>query len=99
MRLRATTADGHVTEQVSYSIGGGFIVHEVADDGIAASVPPGVVTLPCPVESAADLLHWCGDDRTISDVVRSNERAWRSDPEIDAALLGLRDAMQITFSG
>lgn len=94
MRLRATTDSGETIEHVSYSIGGGFLSHdfEAADSSKPITAPD--VKPPCPIDSADDLVAWCADGRSIADVVRDNERAWRGDAEIDAGLLRLRDAMR-----
>ena len=93
MRLRATLDDGDVVEQVSYSLGGGFVSH---DDGAdePTLVADAAVELPCPIAAADDLTRWCADGRSIADVVRANERSWRTDAEIDAGLLRIRDAMR-----
>ncbi len=92
MRLRATLDDGEVVEQTSFSLGGGFVSHEHSDAVERAAADD--VELPCPIESADDLLRWCGARRSIADVVRENERRWRTDREIDAGLLRIRDAMR-----
>ncbi len=93
MRLIATLDDGEIVEQTSYSLGGGFVAHDhVAGDSAPAAEPE--VALPCPIESADDLTRWCGADRSIAEVVRENERRWRTDAEIDAGLLRIRDAMR-----
>jgi L-serine dehydratase len=97
MRLLATLADGNVEEQVSFSLGGGFVAHDVSpgDRSVPSTVPelPTESVLPFPIDSASDLAAWCVDGRSIADVVRFNERTWRDDTEIDAGLLRIRDAM------
>jgi L-serine dehydratase len=93
MRLLATLDDGDVVEQVSYSLGGGFVAHDVGVDE-PLSTPDPAVELPYPIASADDLIRWCADGRSIADVVRTNERAWRTDSEIDVGLLRIRDAMR-----
>ena len=93
MRLRATLDDGDVVEQVSYSLGGGFVSHDLGVDDPTIAPDPDI-ELPCPVASADDLTQWCSDGRSIADVVRTNERTWRTDAEIDAGLLRIRDAMR-----
>jgi len=93
MRLLAELDDGEVVEQVSYSLGGGFVAHDVAD-GEPIAVADLTVELPCPIASADDLLRWCADGRSVADVVRTNERAWRTDSEIDTGLIRIRNAMR-----
>ncbi len=94
MTFTAALRDGSTISQTSYSIGGGFVEHEgrtgVADDNIGGAQ----ITLPLPIESAADLGRWTDDLQTlIADVVRVNERTWRTDAEIDRDLLAIRDTM------
>jgi len=87
--VRARLADGRTLEETYYSVGGGFIQREGA--------PPEAqvrVELPYPVNRGADLIRWCEESGgAIHDVVRANERAWRSDAEIDAALDRLFEVM------
>lgn len=98
----ATSVAGETISFTAYSIGGGFITHgePTRSGGIAVSAirsESGTLAparLPAPIDSAADLERWCVDgDHSIADVVRMNERTWRSDEEIDADLLAIRDVM------
>jgi L-serine dehydratase len=98
MRLTAWNASGTVlATRCYYSVGGGFIVsEEVAADGSRQKqIAPDSTVLPLPFHSAADLLalterHAC----SIAAVMRTNERHWRSDAEIDAGLLRIWGVMQ-----
>lgn len=73
-----------------YSIGGGFIVEsdpdnfdKVTEDKETAHKTP----QPYPVDSAADLLKWCRETgMSIPQIVRANERAWKTDELIDQGL-------------
>ena len=73
-----------------YSIGGGFIVESDPDN--FDKVTEDKETLhktpqPYPVDSAADLLRWCHETGlSIPEVVRANERAWKTDEQIDREL-------------
>lgn len=83
MALTAVLTSGDKFVRRYFSIGGGFIVGE---DAAVTKVDP--IVLPYPIERASDLLRWTEElDCSIADVVRCNERAWRSDAEIDAGLL------------
>ncbi len=97
MRFSATTADGRVAEQTSFSIGGGFVEH-VADAAHLDDVDDEFADaseLHHPIADAADLSRWCAErGEGIADVVRLNERSWRSDTEIDAGLIRIRDVMR-----
>jgi L-serine dehydratase len=75
MTLTAALASGEHYAATWYSVGGGFVVRE----GRQAAAGPSAVTLPCPIDTAADLLRWCDSTGgAIADVVMANEDAWRS---------------------
>ncbi|QTN24992.1 L-serine ammonia-lyase [Rhizobacter sp. AJA081-3] len=98
MRFEAFGADGvRLSERVYYSVGGGFVVSdEVAADGSKQkAIAPDATVLPFPFRSGAELLalaarQGCG----IAELMRRNERHWRSDAEIDAGLLKIWAVMQ-----
>ncbi len=91
MRFTVGLTTGDTVVQTSYSVGGGFVVHDGEPPADESARPP---RLPHPIETAADLERWCTvGRRPISEVVRDNERAWRSDAAIDARLLRIRDVM------
>ncbi|HJV70558.1 L-serine ammonia-lyase, partial [Ideonella sp.] len=98
MRLVACDADGaEIENRVYYSVGGGFVVSdEVAADGTRQKViAPDATVLPRPFRSGAELLALCEREKlTIAQVMRQNERHWRTDAEIDAGLLRIWRAMQ-----
>jgi len=98
MRFTAFDAAGApLLEKVYYSVGGGFVVSdEVAHDGSKQKViAPDTTVLAHPFHSGAELLelakrHGC----SIAELMRRNERHWRSDAEIDAGLLKIWTVMQ-----
>ena len=98
MRFEAFGADGAVlADKVYYSVGGGFVVsEEVAADGARQKViAPDATVLPLPFRSAAELLQRCTEAGCgIAAVMRTNERHWRLDAEIDAGLDRLWAVMQ-----
>ena len=56
---------------------------------------PDLTTLPLPFRSGDELLALCERENTsIAGIMRRNERAWRSDAEIDAGLLRIWQVMQ-----
>ncbi len=86
--FQALLSNGKALSETYYSIGGGFVVKE---DGGGQQRPE--VDLPFPIETAADLLHWCRKTGLkISEVVMENEQAWR--PEQQTAT-GLLDIFQV----
>jgi L-serine dehydratase len=90
LRFEADLGGGDTRAETYYSIGGGFVVREGDRDGQGRRTPP-----PRPIDSAGDLLrHCCEGGLTIPEVVRANERGWRSDDEIRAGLARLWDAMR-----
>ncbi|MGE0873817.1 MAG: L-serine ammonia-lyase [Burkholderiales bacterium] len=91
LRIEAHLADGSVRAATFYSIGGGFILRdgETEDRAAAARAPA-----PLAYASAAELLALGRTRRLrIPEVVRENERAWRSDADIDAGLDAIWHAM------
>ena len=83
--------------RVYFSVGGGFVVSDqVASGGaLQRAVVPDATVLPHPFRSGADILDMCASHRcSIAQIMRRNERHWRSDAEIDAGLLKIWDVMQ-----
>jgi L-serine dehydratase len=93
MRFTAFAADGAELEaKVYYSTGGGAVVDEAT---VSRNAPPeGVWDVPYNFSSSAELLEICAREAlSIADVVRENERAVRTDEEIDAKLGAIVAAM------
>jgi len=93
MRFAAFAADGALlAERDYYSVGGGFVVNQdaAAEDRIIADTTP----IAYPFASAAELLaHAHANGLSIAQLMRMNERAWRSEHEIEAGLDAIWDAM------
>jgi len=90
LRFEATLDDGSTTSETFYSVGGGFVVREGDDRG-----DDRLSCLPMPIETSSDLVGYCRDrGMTIPEVVRANERTWRTDDQIDAGLAQLWDVMR-----
>jgi L-serine dehydratase len=98
MRFAAFDAQGQELEnRVYYSVGGGFVVSdEVAADGSKQKVvAPDTTVLPHPFHSGDDLLRLCDEHGVgIAELMRRNERHWRTDAEIDAGLMKIWKVMQ-----
>jgi L-serine dehydratase len=98
--MRCIAFDDRGTELANrcyYSVGGGFIVtDEVAQNGERQKViAPDTTVLPHPFHSGEELLQLTRTHRcSIAEVMRRNERHWRSDAEIDAGLLRIWQVMQ-----
>lgn len=73
-----------------YSIGGGFVVKENEDNKSTLKID-----LPFPINTAADLLHWCmKTGLSINEVVMENESAWRSEAETKEGVLHIWQTMK-----
>ena len=98
MRFSAFDAGGDVlADRAYYSVGGGFVVSDevVADGSRRKVIAPDTTVLPHPFHSGADLLALTARlECSIAELMRRNERHWRSDAEIDAGLLGIWEVMQ-----
>ncbi|MBN8503474.1 MAG: L-serine ammonia-lyase [Burkholderiales bacterium] len=98
MRCIAFDADGNeLANRVYYSVGGGFIVSdEVAADGSKQKViAPDATVLPYPFKTGEELLNLAQrHGLSIAEIMRRNERHWRTDAEIEAGLQRIWDVMQ-----
>jgi L-serine dehydratase len=98
MRVSAFDEDGgELLAKVYYSVGGGFVVsEEVAADGTRQkAIAPDTTVLPFPFHSGEQLLELTRTQRcSIAEIMRRNERHWRTDAEVDAGLLRIWRVMQ-----
>jgi L-serine dehydratase len=98
MRFTAfDAAGGEIANRVYYSVGGGFVVSDVAaSDGTRQKqIAPDPTVLPLPFRSGAELLQLTARERcSIAHLMRRNERHWRSDAELDTGLLHIWAVMQ-----
>lgn len=90
-----TYTGGERTAETFYSIGGGFVLKEgeKQDDDS--------VSIPFPVNTADELLHWCRKTGlAIHEVVLENELAWRSEKEAREGILNIWRVMkECTYRG
>ncbi|MDI1257720.1 L-serine ammonia-lyase [Aquabacterium sp.] len=98
LRFSAFDAEGQLLcAREYYSVGGGFVVsEEVASDGSQHKrIAPDSSVLPHPFHSGADLLRLTQElGCSMAELMRRNERHWRSDAETSAGLLRLWSVMQ-----
>ena len=98
MRFTAFDAAGaEVENRVYYSVGGGFVVSdEVAADGSKQkTIAPDTTVLPYPFHSGDDLLEFTARDKiSIAELMRRNERHWRTDDAVHAGLMKIWKTMQ-----
>lgn len=94
MRMTAFDATGEsLEERVYYSVGGGFVVDEATaeDDQLVA----GNREVPYPFRSGKELLALCQEHQlSIAELTRANERARRSEAQIDAGIAKIWAAME-----
>lgn len=89
LKFKAFLKNNSEKSAVFYSIGGGFVVKENETNTKAE------VKLPYPIDHAHELLAWCEKTKLpISAVVFENEKAWRSEEQINQQLLTIWDVMQ-----
>ena len=98
MRLIAYDADGNeLQNRVYYSVGGGFVVSEevLADGSKQKQIAPDTTVLPYPFKTGAELLALAEKEQcSIAEIMRRNERHWRSDEDTRAGLLNIWRVMQ-----
>ena len=81
-----------LAEKCYYSVGGGFVVDEsAADDGY---IVEDTTQVPYPFTTGAELLEQCAQSGlSISALMMENEKAWRSEDEINEGLLEIWHVM------
>ncbi|MCC6287609.1 MAG: L-serine ammonia-lyase [Chitinophagaceae bacterium] len=73
-----------------YSIGGGFVKQEGEE-----KLSRNTVSLPFPVNTASDLLHWCmKTGLSIHEVVLENENAWRQESRTREGIIHIYKVMR-----
>jgi L-serine dehydratase len=94
MRFEAIDTGGDVLESREYySVGGGFVINQ--DQAAADRIVADKTELPYPYQSADQLLDLCRRERVrIADIMLANECTWRSEEDVRAGLLQIRDAMK-----
>ncbi|MBV8469197.1 MAG: L-serine ammonia-lyase [Burkholderiaceae bacterium] len=98
MRFIAFDVEGNeLLERTYYSVGGGFVVSdEVAADGSKQKViAPDATVLPYPFKTGDELLALTqAHGISIAEIMRRNERHWRTDEETHAGLMRIWQVMQ-----
>ena len=95
IRFAVSGADGEVLHEATFfSVGGGFIVRDGEEETAAVQLEASKESLPYPFRTAAELLGHCtANGLSISQVMLANELVSRSEEEIRAGLLHIRDVM------
>jgi L-serine dehydratase len=93
MTFTAYAGDQVVTERTYYSVGGGFVLD--TDESGQPHVIPDPTEVPYPFRTGADLLQACAEaGLSVSDVMRANECARRSEDEVHDGLLQIWQVMR-----
>ncbi len=85
--------NGELLMKVYYSVGGGFVVaHDQAKSG---KIVQEEIKLPYPFKTGDEILVHCKESGlSMVELIRANERAFRSDEETDAALMKIWEVME-----
>ena len=82
--------DDNSIAETYYSVGGGFVKKEGEELNANDEV-----TLPFPINTADDLLHWCmKTGLNVSDVVLENENSWRNEVATKEGILNIWRVMK-----
>jgi len=82
-----------ISSQTYYSVGGGFVIDETAEEGNYLAEDPRTVAYP--FESANQLLELCKQHQlSIAELMLENEKSWRSEEQVREDLLHLWSVMQ-----
>lgn len=94
MRFSVFDADGaELLHSDFYSVGGGFVVTDAA--AAADRLSNDDTCLPYPFKTGAAMLKLCAThQKSISDLMLSNEKAWLGEEQIRAKLLHIWEVMQ-----
>jgi len=89
------SSGGLLDEQLYFSVGGGFIVRDGAEETVLEKLEAAVAEQPYPFRTAAELVGHC--DRTqlsVAEVMLANELVARTEPEVRAGLSRIWNVMQ-----
>ena len=96
MRFAALGADGGVLdEQLYFSVGGGFIIRDGAEDAVLERLESTLAEKPYPFRTAVELLAHCErEDRSIAGIMLANELVSRSEAEVRGGLRHIWEVME-----
>lgn len=96
MRFRVRDARGEVLdEQTYFSVGGGFVIREGAEQTVKDHLEATIAEQPYPFTTALELLaHTESSGLTISEVMLANELVRRDEAEIRDGLMHIWDVME-----
>jgi len=95
MRFRSFDKDSNlISEQIYYSVGGGFVVdHDAAKND--RHIVSNQHDVPYPFSSGEELLHLCKErSMNIADLMMENEKSWKPEESVCGGILQLWRVMQ-----
>lgn len=96
MRFTVFDEAGETLEQQTYfSVGGGFIVREGAEEAVLESLETTLSELPFPFTTGKELLGHCADNElSIAAVMLENELTLRSEDDVRSGLVHIWEVME-----
>lgn len=96
MRFGVTDAAGELLAEATYfSVGGGFIVREGAEEQVQDRLESTLAVLPFPFTTAAELLRYSAETGlSLAQLMLENEKALRSEAEVRDGLCHIWDVME-----
>ena len=96
VKFIALDAQGNeLSNETFFSVGGGFIVREGAEERIEANLEKKLNQQPYPFTTAAKLLEYCQETgKSIAEIMMANEEAYRTREEIRSGLVHIYEVME-----
>ncbi|HUH53960.1 MAG TPA: serine dehydratase beta chain, partial [Microbacteriaceae bacterium] len=96
MKLRALDRAGNtILDETYFSVGGGFIIKEGAEDAVLDRLENEISSHPYPFTTAAKLLEHCNSaGLSVAEVMLANELTHRSEAEIRSGLTHIWEVME-----
>lgn len=89
------SAGKSLLEETYYSVGGGFIVKDGAEDRVEKSLEEKAKSVPYPFTTAKELLDYSAvTGKSFAQIMLANEETWRSREEIYAGLVHIYKVME-----
>ncbi|WP_431710092.1 L-serine ammonia-lyase [Glutamicibacter uratoxydans] len=96
VKFAALDAAGNtLLEETYYSVGGGFIVKDGAEERVEKSLEEKAQSVPFPFTTAKELLAYSAETgKSFAQIMLANEETWRSREEIYAGLVHIFQVME-----
>ncbi|MCW4463898.1 L-serine ammonia-lyase [Glutamicibacter sp. MNS18] len=96
VKFAAVDAAGNtLLEETYYSVGGGFIVKDGAEERVEKSLEEKAKSVPYPFTTAEQLLDYSAETgKSFAEIMMANEETWRTREEIHAGLVHIYQVME-----